>query len=277
MPHRKPLKIAVAGASGRLGRLILSEAIRRTDLELVAGLVSHDSVMLGADLGELAETPLQNIETTVSVEDAAAKADVIIDVSVPRATAGIARQIIELKSPPALVCGVTGLGPAERAALDEASQRVAVLYARNFSMGATLMEKLVADAAAVLPADEFDIEILEAHHKRKADSPSGTAIALGEAAAKGRGLDFERHAMFERPRTDANRPVGTIGFAALRGGAVVGEHSAFFLGGHEEIEIRHRANDRFIFARGAIEAALWLRKKKAGLWSMHDVLESRLR
>lgn len=272
MADRTPLKIAVSGASGRLGRLILSEAIRRSDLELAAGIVSHDSVMLGADLGEIAGCGLQNLQTSVNVEAAARAADVIVDVSVPRASAGIAKKLSEMDAPPAYVCGVTGLDADQRGALEALAKTAPVLYARNFSLGAALMERLVEQAARALPPSEFDIEIVEAHHKRKADSPSGTAIAVGEAAAKGRGADFETEAIYQRPRTGGARPVGAIGFSAIRGGGVIGEHSALFLGGYEEIEIRHRANDRFIFARGAVEAAVWLNGRGPGLYSMHDVL-----
>ncbi|KPP82059.1 MAG: dihydrodipicolinate reductase DhpR [Oceanicaulis sp. HLUCCA04] len=265
------LKIAVLGASGRLGRLIMAEIIRRPDLELVAGVVRHDSVMLGADLGELSETALVGIETSVSMRDAADAADFVIDVSAPAASAAFARQTTERGGPP-FVCGVTGLGDDDMAALRAAAQCVPVLYARNFSLGAAVMRWLTAEAARRLPAEQFDLEIVETHHRRKADAPSGTALAIGEAAASARGLDFDAHALFGRPRQDGARPVGAIGFSAVRGGGAVGEHSALFLGAFEELEVRHRANDRFVFARGAVEAGQWLTHQKPGFYGIEDVL-----
>lgn len=269
--HSKILKVAVLGASGRLGRQIIGELLRRPDLEVVAGVVRHDSVMLGADLGELADSSVAGIETSVSMREAADKADFVIDVSAPQATAAFARQLAEEGGPP-FVCGVTGLDPDQYAALTLAARTVPVLYARNFSMGAAVMRWLTAEAARRLPAEQFDLEIVETHHRRKADAPSGTALAIGEAAAAARGLDFETHAIFERPRQEGARPVGAIGFSAVRGGGAIGEHSALFLGAFEELEVRHRANDRFIFARGAIEAGKWLARQKPGLYGMEDAL-----
>lgn len=265
------LKIAVLGASGRLGRLIMAEIIRRPDMELVAGVVRHDSVMLGADLGELAETSLTSIETSVSMRDAADAADLVIDVSAPQASAAFARQITERGGPP-FVCGVTGLGGEEMAALEAAAQSVPVLYARNFSLGAAVTRWLAGEAARLLPAEQFDLEIVETHHRRKADAPSGTALAIGEAAAEARGLDFASQAIFERSRQGSARPVGAIGFSAIRGGGAIGEHSALFLGAFEEVEIRHRASDRFIFARGALEAGKWLTGQAPGFYGIEDVL-----
>ena len=197
----KVLKVAVLGASGRLGRLIMSEVIRRPDMELTAGVVRHDSVMLGADLGELAEASLTGIETSVSMRDAADSAELVIDVSAPAASAAFARQITERGGPP-FVCGVTGLNADEMAALKAASSTVPVLYARNFSLGAAVMRWLTGEAARSLPAEQFDLEIVETHHRRKADAPSGTALAIGEAAASARGLDLESDGDF-RPLVEA--------------------------------------------------------------------------
>lgn len=267
----EPLKAAVIGASGRLGRLIMAELIRRPDFELVAGVVRHDSIMLGADLGELAGGTLTGQETSVSMIEAADAADVVIDVSSPQASAAFARQLVERGGPP-LVCGVTGLDADQQAMLSEAAKAGPVFYARNFSLGAAVMAWLTAEAARYLPAEQFDLEIVETHHRRKADAPSGTALNVGEAAARARGLTLDRHAIFDRPRTGGTRPVGDIGFSAIRGGAAVGEHSALFLGAFEEVEVRHRANDRFIFARGAVEAARWITGRKAGLYGMEDML-----
>lgn len=266
-----PVRIAVLGASGRLGRLIMAEAVRRPDMELVAGVVRHNSVMLGADLGELADTSLTGIEASVSLRDAADAADLVIDVSAPAASAALARQIAERGGPP-FVCGVTGLEREQMAALEEAAASVPVLYARNFSLGAAVMRWLTAEAARRLAPEQFDLEIVETHHRRKADAPSGTALAIGEAAAEARGLELAGQAVFSRPRIGTSRPVGAIGFSSVRGGGSIGEHSALFLGAFEELEIRHRANDRFIFARGALEAGKWLTGQTPGLYSIEDML-----
>ena len=276
MTAASPLKICVVGASGRLGRLILSECVRRDDLEAAGGVVRYDSVQLGTDLGERAGRAPVAVETVVGVEDAARGADVIVDVAAPAMTEAIAKRILDGALTQPLVTGVTGLSDDQSRLVREAGERTAVLQARNFSLGAALMERLVALAAAALPADSWDLEIIEAHHRRKADAPSGTAIMIGEAAAAARGLDFDREAMFERPRTGGARPIGAIGFSAVRGGGVVGEHAARFLNSFEEVEIAHKAHDRFIFARGAVEAALWLAGRPAGFYTLQDVVSDRL-
>ena len=270
MPDTPPLKLCVVGASGRLGRLILGEAIRRSDFDLVGGVVSHDSVQLGADLGELAGLPYRGQETRVSLVEAAAGADVVIDVSTAKVTPAIAERLAE-RGGPALVTGVTGLDAAGRAALEEAAEAIPVLHARNFSLGVTVLEQLVEQAARALSPELYDLEIHETHHRFKADAPSGTALMLGEAGARGRGTDLESLARYGYERSDAHRPAGSIGFSVNRGGGVVGDHAARFLGAFEEIELSHRAFDRFVFARGAMEAALWLKGRKPGLYSMRDV------
>lgn len=271
MTDETPIAIALIGASGRLGRAIAAEAVKRPDMRLSAGVVSADSVNIGADLGELAGLPLIGIEAQVDADDAIAKADVIVDVSVPRMTRALCGKIGEAGGKP-LVTGVTGLGIAEQTALAEASAIAPVLHARNFSIGAALMERLVAAAAGALDARSWDIEIIEAHHRRKKDAPSGTALAVGEAAAKARGADLSQLAEFGRTGNDLHRRAGAIGFSAVRGGGVVGEHTALFLHAFEELEIRHRALDRAIFARGALEAAKFVHGRTPGFYSMQDVI-----
>ncbi|MEO1039116.1 MAG: 4-hydroxy-tetrahydrodipicolinate reductase [Pseudomonadota bacterium] len=267
-----PLNICVIGAAGRMGRLILREAIIRSDLNLVGGVVSHDSVHLNEDLGDLAELRPAGVEAMVSIEQAAASADVMIDVSAAHVTPAIAERLLEAKGGPALVCGVTGLDEAAMEALKAASVHTPVFYARNFSPGAALMERLVALAAGVLTPESWDIEIVEAHHRRKTDAPSGTALMIGEAAADARGQSLDDEAIYARPRSGASRPVGAIGFSAIRGGAVIGEHSARFLSAFEELEVRHKAHDRFVFVRGAIDAALWMAGREPGFYSMQDMI-----
>ena len=265
------IHIAVTGISGRLGRAIASEVIRASDLSLVGGMVSSDSPNLGADLGELCSAGFLGIETVVSLEQAADRADVLIDASLPKVTSAIAPRLAAMGHR-ALVTGVTGLDKDQQGALDHAAETIPVLQASNFSLGVALVERLIAQAAKALSDEHFDLEIVEAHHKRKADAPSGTALSLGAAAAKARGVNLDEVAQYERPRHDGHRPVGAIGFSAIRGGGIVGEHEARFLSAFEEVSISHKAYDRFIFAQGALAAARWIQGKAPGLYTMQDVL-----
>lgn len=264
------LKICVAGASGRLGRAVAAELIRRSDTALTGAMVSADSVHLGADIGELTGQAYCGIEAVVSLEAASAGAAVLIDASAPQVTAAIAPRLAEAGV--ALVTGVTGLSQDEQSIVEAAADTVPVLQASNFSLGVAVVERLVAEAARALKDSEFDLEITETHHRGKADSPSGTALTLGRAAAEARGAALSDIAAFDRPRTGAHRPIGEIGFSAVRGGGVVGEHEARFLSRLEEVAISHRAFDRHIFARGAVEAALWLASRPGGLYTMQDVV-----
>lgn len=265
------LNVCVAGVSGRLGRSVAHEVIRRLDTRLAGALVSADSVHRGADAGEIAGTGFLGLEAVVSLEDASAGADVVIDASLPDFTAAMAGRLA-MAGGPGLVTGVTGLSNEQQKAVEAAARTIPVLQASNFSLGVAVMERLIADAARLLPADEFDLEIVETHHRRKADAPSGTALMLGRAAARARGEALDNRAVFARPRTEGARHVGEIGFSAVRGGGVTGEHEARFLAAFEEITLTHRAFDRYIFARGAVEAALWLKGRPAGLYSMQDLL-----
>ena len=172
----------------------------------------------------------------------------------------------------ALVTGVTGLDSDQQAALEHAAEIIPVLQASNFSLGVALVERLVAQAARALTDEQFDLEIVETHHKRKADSPSGTALSLGHAAATARGVKLDDVAQYTRPRQGGHRPVGAIGFSAIRGGGIVGEHEARFLSAFEDVSISHKAYDRFIFAQGALAAARWIKGKAPGLYTMQDVL-----
>ncbi len=267
----KKLKACVTGVSGRLGRAIAAELIRRGDTELVGGMVSSDSAYLDADIGDMAGAGYLGLTACVALEDAAKDAAVVIDASAPHVTIAIAARLAETGGP-ALATGVTGFDGAQQAALNAASAKFALLQASNFSLGVAVVERLIAEAAARLPAELFDLEIGETHHKHKVDAPSGTALTLGRAAAAARGGDFDRLALYERPRTSERRPIGAIGFTAVRGGGVVGEHAARFLADAEEISVGHRAFDRVIFARGAVEAALWLKGKPAGYYTMQDVI-----
>jgi 4-hydroxy-tetrahydrodipicolinate reductase len=265
------LRAAVCGVSGRLGRVIAGQLIKRKDTALTGAMVGTDSVHLGADVGEIAGLAWAGVPAVVSLEEASKDCEVVVDASAPHVTAAIATRLAEAGGK-ALVTGVTGLSADQQASLEAAAASIPVLQASNFSLGVAVLERLVAEAARALADTEFDLEISETHHRGKADSPSGTALSLGRAAAKARGAALEDVAAYDRPRTGARRPVGEIGFAAMRGGGVVGEHQTRFLSCLEELSICHRAFDRQIFGRGAVEAALWIKDKPAGFYTMQDVI-----
>ncbi len=265
------LKACVTGVSGRLGRAIAGELIRRGDTELVGGMVSSDSVHIETDVGELAGEGFIGLQTCVSLEEAVSGADVVIDASAPHVTVAIAERLAAAGGP-ALATGVTGFDADQEAILAEAAKSLPLLQASNFSLGVAVVEHLIAEGAKRLASEHYDLEITEAHHKHKVDAPSGTALTLGKAAATARGDVFDRVALYERPRTAERRPMGAIGFTAVRGGGIMGEHTARFLAEAEEITVGHRAMDRVIFARGAVEAALWLKNQTAGFYTMQDVI-----
>lgn len=214
--------------------------------------------VLGAavDAGDNAEAAFKNC-------------DALIDFTSPEGTLAHAALAHQYKKP--LVVGTTGLGDVEQAGLLSAAQKAPVFYAANMSLGVNILLSLVSQAAARL-SQEFDIEIFEAHHRDKVDAPSGTALALGHAAAKGRGIKLEDAMIPSRYGHTGKRITGSIGMAVFRGGDVVGEHTVMFAGAGERLELTHKASDRAIFAKGAIKAALWLKDKPAGFYSMADML-----
>lgn len=214
-------------------------------------------------------------EDILVMEDAGAllrRADVVIDVSSPDFLDALLSRYPSAAGGPSLIVGTTGLGPDTDEALDALAARTAVLIAPNFALGVNLLLELVRRAAAALGADAFDVEIVEAHHRRKADAPSGTALALGQAAAEGRGVAFEAVRRDGRSGRAGPRPAGEIGMHAVRGGDVVGEHRVLFLGERERLELVHAATDRDVFAEGALAAARWIAGRAPGRYSMADVL-----
>lgn len=265
------LKISIIGVGGRLGRTIAREIILDERYELAGGVIRSDSDHVDQDLGEIAGTPWLGRPASIRLEDVLDGADAVIDASTPQASAAIARRLADLGGP-ALVCGVTGLNQAQTDALRAASEVLPVLAARNFSIGIALVEMLVSTAAAGLPLERWDAEISETHHRHKIDAPSGTALILGESIARSRGQILDMVAERGRSGPDQPRNPGGIGFASVRGGAIVGEHEVRFLSDNEEISIGHRALDRRVFALGALTAAQWLVGQKAGLYSMRDVI-----
>lgn len=263
------LRVVIAGAGGRMGRTLLKTAAELPGITLHGALESKGSPVLGQDVGALAGGPAAGISTTDDVERVLQGADVVVDFTVPAATAALAEATAQARV--AHVIGTTGLDSQQEAVVTEAARRTAIVKSGNMSLGVNLLAALVKRVATTL-GDDFDVEILEMHHNKKIDAPSGTALLFGEAAAAGRQIDLARHSLRGRDGHTGARPRGNIGFASLRGGSVVGEHSVIFAGPAERIELVHRAEDRVIFARGALHAAFWARGKPPGLYSMADVL-----
>lgn len=263
------MKLVVTGAGGRMGRTIV-RAIQQTEgLRLHGALERDGSEQLGKDAGELAGVGHLGVEISADPLPLIAHADGIIDFSTPDATvanAGYAAQARIVH-----VIGTTGCTGEHEDAIKAAARHATIVKSGNMSLGVNLLAVLVEEAARAL-SGEFDIEILEMHHRHKVDAPSGTALLLGEAAAAGRAIALEENAVRTRDGYTGARPEGAIGFATLRGGSVVGEHSAIFAGPAETLVLSHKAEDRAIFANGALRAALWARGRKPGLYSMRDVL-----
>ncbi|TCS64913.1 4-hydroxy-tetrahydrodipicolinate reductase [Varunaivibrio sulfuroxidans] len=263
------MKIGIVGAAGRMGRMLVEVCLETEGADLIGGVDRADHPELGADLGALAGRGEIGAPLGADSEALFAAADVVIDFTFPEATARHGAMAAALGA--ALVVGTTGLDPDQQRAIDDAARRVAVLQAANYSLGVNLLQGLVAQTAAVL-GPEFDIEIVEMHHRHKVDAPSGTALALGRSAAKGRGVDLDRVADKVRDGIVGPRQSGHIGFATLRGGDVVGDHSVIFAGDGERIELTHKASARTVFARGAVQGAMWCAAQRPGLYSMAHVL-----
>jgi len=256
-------RIAVSGACGRMGQSIVRLAREAGDFDVIGGIDREPST--GA-------CDLPFITTIENAADLIHQVDVVIDFSASEATAALIRDRSADLRGRALVVGTTGLGAETEAALDQLAGEAAVLVAANFSVGVNLMLGLVEAAARVLGPDRFDVEIVEAHHRHKADAPSGTALALGRAVANARGVQLDDVRRDGRSGKGDPRPVGEIGFHALRGGEIAGDHEVSFIGAHETLAISHFAADRTIFADGAIRAARWISGKPAGRYTMKDVL-----
>jgi 4-hydroxy-tetrahydrodipicolinate reductase len=262
------MKIAVIGCAGRMGRINM-RAVLDAGLDLVAGVETPGHAALGTDLGTLAGTAALGRAVTADAAAAIRGADAAIEFSSPAAT--VAHAEIAAEAGCVHVTGTTGLDADQEAALARAGERTPIVYAPNMSRGVTLLMELVETVARAL-GDEFDIEIVEMHHNRKVDAPSGTALGLGRAAARGRGVALDDVAERGRDGLTGAREAGRIGFAALRGGDVVGDHTVHFAGPGERLELTHRAGDRAIYGRGAVEAARWARARPPGLYRMAEVL-----
>lgn len=263
------MRLVVAGAGGRMGRALI-QAIADSKGAVLAGALEHaGSPLVGRDSGELAGLGPNGIALTSDAAALAGKADGIIDFTIPKASVELSA--VAAKAGIAHIIGTTGFTAEEDAAIKAASSKAAIVKSGNMSLGVNLLAAVVKLVAQKLD-DEFDIEIVEMHHNKKIDAPSGTALLLGVAAAEGRGVNLDQRKDAGRDGHTGARERGDIGFASLRGGTVVGEHNVIFAGPAERIELGHRAEDRMIFARGAVKAALWAKGQKPGLYSMADVL-----
>ncbi|QEL26585.1 4-hydroxy-tetrahydrodipicolinate reductase [Bosea sp. F3-2] len=263
------MRLVVVGAAGRMGRMLIRAIDQAEGCRLVGAIERPGSAVIGADAGVLAGVPSLGVTVTSDAAAAFAAADGVLDFTAPDATIAFADLAAEAGI--LHVVGTTGLEPAHLARLTEAARRTPIIRSGNMSLGVNLLAALVRKVAATL-GTEWDIEIVEMHHRMKVDAPSGTAVLLGEAAAQGRAVDLAQHRVAVRDGITGAREPGTIGFAALRGGTVVGDHKVIFAGAGERLELAHVAEDRSLFAQGAVKAALWGRGRGAGLYSMADVL-----
>ncbi len=262
-------KIGVVGCAGRMGRMLLHTIAETQNCEIAGGTEAKGNPAVGRDVGVLAG--LGELGVTVGADpiELFAKAHAVIDFTAPAAS--VAHAELAAQAMAVHVIGTTGLSEEQNAVIAKAALHTAVVQAPNMSLGVNLLLDLVERVAGILEPD-YDIEIVEMHHRHKVDAPSGTALALGRAAAAGRQVDLDSVAQKMRDGVTGERKRGDIGFATLRGGDVTGEHTVIFATPGERVELSHKASSREVFARGAVKAALWARGKPAGLYTMKDVL-----
>jgi 4-hydroxy-tetrahydrodipicolinate reductase len=263
-------RIGITGAAGRMGRTLI-EAIALTEgqLTLAAAIEQPGSSLLGADSGELSGQGKNGVTVVGSLAEVIGDIDVLIDFTVPAAT--MSNVALCTEHGVAMVIGTTGFTPEEQAGIEQAAERTPICKASNFSTGVNVCFKLLDMAARVL-GDDVDIEVYEAHHRHKIDAPSGTALSMGQVVADALGRDLSKVAVYGREGQTGARDRDTIGFATVRAGDIVGDHTVTFAAEGERVEITHKASSRMSFARGAVRAAGWLASQKAGLYDMRDVL-----
>ncbi len=263
------LNIVVVGADGRMGRMLIAEIAATEGCRLSGATDREGSPAIGQDPGILAGSGETGLQVVVDPAPVIAQADAVIDFTAPVATVNHARLCAQAGA--ALIAGTTGMDHSQEEAFYLAARHVPVVYAANYSVGITLLANLVEKAAATL-RDDYDIEVLEMHHRHKVDAPSGTALALGKAAARGRQVNHDEVKQAVRDGHTGARPKGEIGYATLRGGDVVGEHDVIFAAEGERLVLGHKASARRVFAAGAVRAALWTHGKHPGVYDMNDVL-----
>ncbi len=262
-------RIAVTGAAGRMGKTLIEAIALAEGCKLTVALERADSSLIGADAGELAGQGRNGVAVVGDINDVVEDFDVLIDFTVPAATLANAKACGAAGKK--MVIGTTGFDAEQKAQLEAYTSAIAVCQASNFSTGVNLCFKLLEMAAGVL-GDDVDIEIVEAHHRHKIDAPSGTALSMGQVVADTLGRDLKKVAVYGREGQTGARERDTIGFATVRGGDVVGDHTVSFFAEGERVEITHKASSRMSFARGAVRAAAWLADQDAGRYDMRDVL-----
>ncbi len=263
------VRIAILGASGRMGRTLLQLIADNDALQLMGAATEPGDASVGRDAGTLIGFESFGVNVTDDPSAAVAEADVAIDFTLPAATPGNVAACVDKDVE--MIMGTTGLSPADFKLLEKAGLEIAIVYGRNMSIGVNVVTELARLAGGALN-EGYDVEITEAHHRNKVDAPSGTALQLGEAVAEGREVDFHDVACLDRTAAQGPRASGSIGFASVRAGSIVGDHLITIAGDEEIIEIGHRALDRTAFARGALRAARWVIDQSPGLYSMNDVL-----
>ncbi len=263
------MKIGVTGITGRMGRTIATLVLQDSVAELGCGLVRKGSEIEGDDFAEFLGFEANGAQIVSDIDVFLQNCDAVIDFSSPALSLEMAAKCAAAKK--VLVCGTTGFSESEKQQFSSYAKDTVIIWSSNMSLGVNLLMNLVQKTAEIL-RDDFDVEIVEMHHNRKVDAPSGTALSLGAAVAQGRDVDLQKSAVMARVGKDAKRNKGEIGFATLRGGDVIGDHTVIFAGDGERVELSHKASSRDIFAKGAIRAAIWGTAQKAGFYSMRDVL-----
>jgi len=266
------MKIGIVGVTGRMGRAVAKLVIENEITDISCGVTRAEDALVGKDIGEVLGLDKEGVNISADFDELFQNSDVVIDFSTPEITlkcAGLAAKYNKI-----LVSGTTGLKEDEKQKLEKFAQNAVIIWSSNMSIGVNLLFNLVEEVAGILH-DNYDVEILEMHHNQKVDAPSGTALSLGEAVAKGRGLDFGEVSRKTRDGIIGKRDKNEIGFASLRGGDVIGDHTVIFAGIGERIEISHKASNRDIYARGAVRAAIWSQGKANGLYSMRNVISSK--
>jgi 4-hydroxy-tetrahydrodipicolinate reductase len=263
------IKIAIVGAAGRMGRQLVKATKETKNAQLIMACDRPGSNLLGVDAGELSGIGAINVHLTDSLRDGIEDIDVVIDFSTPETT--LTNLAICAEFGKKMVIGTTGFTEEQKSQIAKFSQMIGVVMAPNYSVGVNVMFTLLAKAAKVM-GEEYDIEIIEAHHRHKVDAPSGTALGMGEAIANAMGNQLSDVAVYSREGITGARTSSEIGFATVRAGDIVGEHTAMFADIGERLEITHKASDRMTFAKGAVRAAIWLGGQSVGFYTMQDVL-----
>lgn len=266
------MRVAIIGASGRMGKNLIDAVNQRDGLTVSAAIERPDSSLIGADAGEVSGVGKLGVTIVGALEDVVNDFDVLIDFTTPATTVHNLQVCAEHNKK--IVIGTTGFDDAGLAAIDKAAESIAVIFAANFSVGVNLCLKLLKQAAEVLN-DGYDIEVIEGHHRHKVDAPSGTALRMGEVVADTLGRDLKECAVYGREGITGARDPNTIGFATVRAGDIVGDHTVLFATEGERVEITHKASSRMAFAKGAAHSCEWIADKSAGLFDMQDVLNLR--